>query len=383
MNSKQEEASEEAIDVPGESQRERDTQQPKAGRKDSRPTRRKDCMGRTGERAAAALVIRHATGEPKAGDMPELYLVVQNVSDAPIRFSDTVAAPELRMLYIKLDGKIQAGIGTKDPTGTDVMLQPREVAFLLMYSPDSKGSDGRTTGALMAESALRRHASDLGCGDENRTGAGRSMDRQARHRRDERSSGGGRATAERHRGSRSFSRVWLASARTDGKIPGGALGSLAGAVSNFIKLNPTDERVPKLTELLKRIDTSRDWTQADAVALLDDAMAIYAGLADMSQREVRFSTEVPSSPASRCPPGLTDAAWGQRAANGLRAAWQLEPGAGPVSAGHESQGAHSFPQHRQGDGRVPDAGLASIRDSPSSATRTVRASTSPPLIGRL
>ncbi len=230
------------------------------------------------------------------------------------------------MLYIKLDGKIQAGIGTKDPTGTDVMLQPRGVAFLLMYSPDSKGSDGRTTGALMAESALKDTHQTLVAELKIEQAPAGAWTGALVTGETSGAVAAGRPQPKDTEAGELF-KVWLASARTDGKIPGGALGSLARVVANFIKLNPTDERVPQLTELLKRIDTSRDWTQAEAVALLDDSMAIYAGLADMSQRDVRFSQASPIQPGKPLPAELTDAAWGQRAANGLRGAWQVEPGA--------------------------------------------------------
>jgi hypothetical protein len=115
---------------------------------------------------------------------------------------------------------------------------------------------------------------------------------------------------------------WQDSARTDGKIPGGALRSLAGAVTNFMKLNPTHDAVPKLNELLKRIDTSHDWTQADAVALLDDVTAIYPTLPDWAWDGVGSSIVRPGEPL---PAEFAGAAWGEPAANGLRAAWVLEP----------------------------------------------------------
>ena len=75
----------------------------------------------------AAIAIRPAPGKPKRFKLNnevylfsnELYLAVQNVSGAPIRLSDTTAAPELRLLYIKIDGRIVAAIGTNEPTGVE------------------------------------------------------------------------------------------------------------------------------------------------------------------------------------------------------------------------------------------------------------------------
>ena len=37
----------------------------------------------------------------------DLFLVVQNVSESPIRLSDLTESPKLRELKLKLDGKIQ------------------------------------------------------------------------------------------------------------------------------------------------------------------------------------------------------------------------------------------------------------------------------------
>ena len=56
-----------------------------------------------------------------------------------------------------------------------------------------------------------------------------------------------------HESGQRLFKTWQDNARTDGKIPGGALRSLADAVTNFIRLNPTHECVPQLTEFLKRI----------------------------------------------------------------------------------------------------------------------------------
>src|SRR5262249_36239248 len=73
----------------------------------------------------AALVIRPNPLEPKAEDAPELFLAVQNVTDAPIHLNDTTEAPDLRHLWLKLNGETVAGFVDKDPTGTDITLKPR------------------------------------------------------------------------------------------------------------------------------------------------------------------------------------------------------------------------------------------------------------------
>jgi len=129
----------------------------------------------------------------------------------------------------------------------------------------------------------------------------------------------------KHKSARSLFKKWQDNARINGKIPGGALGSLARAASNFVKYNPTDERAPKLAELLKRIDMSRDWTQEDAVALLDDVTAVYADLPEWAEDLPRFSIAETIRTGQPLPAELKDAPWGEAQPNGLRAAWLLDP----------------------------------------------------------
>ncbi|MFO0887766.1 MAG: hypothetical protein U0790_01325 [Isosphaeraceae bacterium] len=104
----------------------------------------------------AALVILRPAGEPEeAGEIPELYLAVQNISDAPVRFKDTVTSPRLRELIIKAGGKTQGIIVDPHPTRTEVVLQPREAAVLRFFSGKAKAPGGRTAGSLMAEDMLK------------------------------------------------------------------------------------------------------------------------------------------------------------------------------------------------------------------------------------
>ncbi|HEY3968438.1 MAG TPA: M56 family metallopeptidase [Planctomycetaceae bacterium] len=123
----------------------------------------------------------------------------------------------------------------------------------------------------------------------------------------------------------SLFKVWQEGARTDGKIPGGALAPLARTVANFIKNNPAHKAAPKLAELQKRIDTSHDWTPAEAVALLDEVTAIYATLPEWVQDETRFSLGGDIQTGQWLPAELENAPWGDAEPNGLRMAWLLEP----------------------------------------------------------
>jgi len=135
----------------------------------------------------------------------------------------------------------------------------------------------------------------------------------------------GEAQLPKHEAAQSLFRKWQASARASGKIPGGALRSLADAASNFVKFNPTDKRPPKLAELLKRMDMSHDWTETDAVSLLDDVTAVYANLPSWAMDQPRFGTAENVRAGEPLPVDLKTAPWGETQLNGLRVAWLLDP----------------------------------------------------------
>lgn len=97
----------------------------------------------------AALAIRTLPAGPGAADTPDLYLVVQNVSDAPIHLIDTVAAPGLRSLAIHRDDLLQSRYRIDEPTTTDVKLQPREAVSLLMTPRGDAPSKGQMLAANM------------------------------------------------------------------------------------------------------------------------------------------------------------------------------------------------------------------------------------------
>lgn len=116
--------------------------------------------------------------------------------------------------------------------------------------------------------------------------------------------------------------IWKSYARTDGKIPGAMIGRLGEWVKYFIELNDGIELAEKFELLLPRFKATVDWSQADAVALLDEATAIHTiplnnMLVAATERIVMTGEPLPAD--------LADAPWGQPAPNGLRAAWHLEP----------------------------------------------------------
>lgn len=128
-----------------------------------------------------------------------------------------------------------------------------------------------------------------------------------------------------HEYAQSLFRKWQASARTDGKIPGALIGQLAQQVDSFLKQYPKDEKSPKLAAIRPRLDASHDWSPADIVALLDEITAISTAPVSWSDLPFDFSSSGNIQPGRPLPADLATAAWGEPAANGLRAAWLLEP----------------------------------------------------------
>jgi hypothetical protein len=128
--------------------------------------------------------------------------------------------------------------------------------------------------------------------------------------------------------------IWQHHARINGDIPGALVGELAAAVKQFIKYNPSWRTVPKLNEILSRLDSTRDWKPAAAIALLDEVALVQDSPLSMNMRHPRAlrTVRVPGgmqsiSNGEALPKKFADAPWGETQPNGLRAAWLLEPGA--------------------------------------------------------
>jgi hypothetical protein len=119
---------------------------------------------------------------------------------------------------------------------------------------------------------------------------------------------------------------WRANARTDGTIPGALIERLGEKVKYFISLNKDEpagrDLAVKFEQLLPRFDEARDWTQAEAVALVDEVSAIHS-IPLTTTLEAAYETILLGG--EPLPAELADAAWGQPAPNGLRVAWLLEP----------------------------------------------------------
>lgn len=126
---------------------------------------------------------------------------------------------------------------------------------------------------------------------------------------------------------------WQASARTDGKIPGALIGQLARDIDNFLKRYPENEGAPAIAKLRPRLDATHDWNPADAVALLDDITAGSTAPVSWTELALTFAEMRKFKAGQPLPEELKSAAWGAPEANGLRAAWLLEPRAKEYAVG--------------------------------------------------
>lgn len=149
---------------------------------------------------------------------------------------------------------------------------------------------------------------------------------------------------------------WARTARGNGNIPGGTLGPLVRVVTNFVKNNPTHEGAPKFAELLKRVDVKRDWSRDEAVKLLDEVSAIYPSLPEWVEVESRFVLSGDVVVGKPLPEELKKAPWGEAQANGLRAAWLLEPVRVPPSGGSSLEHEPTPTSQKTPEGGTPTGG---------------------------
>lgn len=271
----------------------------------------------------AALTIRNSPDDPNT---PDLFLAVQNVKTVPVRLNDLVAARGQRLLTIFREESAQAQTRIDQPTMANVLLRPREVAFLLMAPklvPDNTSEHSK--GQLMARGMLKEPKMML-MGEMTIANArpggwtGKLVTRIT----------GAAAKGDaipKSKTAQALFKQWKANARLNGKIPGGQLRLLAKATSNFVGYNKEDERAPKLAELLKRMDVTRDWTQQEAVDLLNDVTDVYDNLPTWANDISRFSISDVITTGKPLPDELKHAPWGEAHDSGLRTAWLLDSAA--------------------------------------------------------
>jgi hypothetical protein len=137
----------------------------------------------------------------------------------------------------------------------------------------------------------------------------------------------------KHEYAQSLFRKWQARARTDGKIPGALVGQLDRTIADFIKQDQSPDNATKLDAIRTRIDAKRDWTQAEVATLLDEIAVIATAPIGWADLPMEFDSFGSIKSAVPLPEELKNAAWGQPASNGLRAAWLFEPRADQYAMG--------------------------------------------------
>lgn len=286
-----------------------------------------------GENIDSATEERLRWGEPSNGlraalairdSAPDLYLAVQNVQELPVHLHDKIAVRGGRMLAVYQDDLLQSRTRIDQPTLANVLLQPRQVVYLEMAPIVFPSDSTKSKGQLLARAMLNKSDMQL-IGEmtiaNSRPGAwtghlvtGKTGAKAAKP--------GPMLNSET---AQSLYQLWLSNRRLNGKIPGGQLRSLAKATSNFVEYNPTDKRTPKLTQLLSRMNVDRDWTQAEAIALLNDVTATYDNLPKWASDLSRFEISETIRTGEPLPATLENAPWGEPHASGLRTAWLLDP----------------------------------------------------------
>ena len=274
-----------------------------------------------------ALAWPPSLGEPAAGETADLFAVVQNVSEAPVRLCTTAEAPDERWLDMRDDSGILQRLSSKEPSGVDVTLKPREVIFLRLLPEGAKAADRSTTGALVASDVSQILKLKLRAGLKIATapagawtGTLTTPDTRA----------GLDVAAPANRKAQELLKVWTRHARNNGQVPGGFIARLGEHVKVFVKANGAEASgaaaAKRMESLLPRLDGSHDWQSAEASALLNDIAAVSDGVLSVMLEEIA---------AGKVQHGLLwekeleSAPWGQPLPNGLRTATIIGPGVKP------------------------------------------------------
>lgn len=273
-----------------------------------------------------ALAFPPALNDPLLGDEDFYQLVVQNVSEKVVRYIAGNNASNPRSMIYHEGERIVQVLSDEDAQRADWNLAPGECGVLWLFTKEERNQDGKTISSLLDNdlpSDARYHvvvsmaitqAPEGAWTGKLVTGELRSSEAEAAPP----------MPTPIHKDARALYEVWQRFARSNGDIPGALVGELAKAIKVFIGYNPTWETVPKLNEILPRLDATRDWKPADAIAVLDEVAGIQATLLEPApwkgtRRTIRQGEALPKKYA--------DASWGEEQPGGLRAAWLLEPNA--------------------------------------------------------
>ena len=270
-------------------------------------------------------------GEPAAGEVPDLYLAVQNVSEAPVRLCTTAEATMRRRLLFSTNGVAQMRTLSEAPNGSDATLGPREVVFLRLFVESAKDTEKASHGAMLASAARQGPLVTLLADMEiSKAPAGAWTGMLVTPE----SRAGVGAEAPQNPKAQELFKVWLYHARVNGKVPGGHIARLGERVQEFVRGNLADKAgepyAKKMEPLVSRLDGTRDWQPAEASALLSDIAAVSDSPLVVGLEETA-AAKIEGGPSLR--KELENAPWGETLPNGLRMACLLEPSAAEYRLG--------------------------------------------------
>ncbi len=279
----------------------------------------------------AAISIRPTAADGKYGKQRRVLLVIQNVSDQPIRFcdnaiqeTDTPAADvEGRKLYLQDNGEILFAIQNAKSTKTDRALQPREMLSIDLL--DMGNDQAQNRGDSLAEGILKDsgqalfavlnivHAPKGAWTGKLRTPATRGAYAAI-------------APLPRSKEGQVLFRYCIDHARLNGDIPGGLISRLHDLVKEFIELNSGDQYgdayAKKMRPLLTRFTHQGDWKQRDVEELFNDIAEVSTIPLERTMNAIRENTFQRGLPI---PASMNNLNWGEALPGGLRMAWVLEP----------------------------------------------------------
>jgi beta-lactamase regulating signal transducer with metallopeptidase domain len=264
-----------------------------------------------------ALIRPQALGELDAGEHMDLRLVLQNVSEKPIRLRRGFFTQETRLL-VRMSGELVMMIADGEPKPAEFLVQPREVAVLRLFPERNAGRSITDERGVTFSVELKIENTDA----KAWTGKLDTTEMTAPF--------AGFGLLPKHKGAHAVFRMWCECARGNGNIPGALIGHLAAKIQVFMKNNPTSKATPPLNEILPRLDANRDWTGPEAIALLDDVAELHLIPIDLVSDNEHVNALQTGKPL---PPGLADAPWGAALSNGLRLLWLLEPRAAEYRLG--------------------------------------------------
>jgi hypothetical protein len=259
----------------------------------------------------AALISPPALGMPEAGQRKDFEMVIQNVSQAPIRLiaSSTVPNPRSLIFMSRKFGWAQSRTRILEPSQADFLLQPREIAVIDIVPPGGpQGTSVSRNRDVLVSGDMTIAKAPPGAWTGTLVTAVMHAPFVAH----------GLLPKDKH--ARELFILWNHGVRWNRKVPGGLIGILADSVKVFTTSNPTWKTTPPLLKILPRLDATRDWEGHEALALLDELAAVETSPIQAVLENEKVTTVRRGKPL---PKELANAPWGEAHPNGLRVAWLL------------------------------------------------------------